>query len=228
MALSKPSDPKPADPKSFWTPGRVVLTLAGAVLIGALGLSSCNSTETTPTSNAPANRVTNAPPKNVAPAAPPAVVTLPTAVRDTKLQTLDGDSLKLSEFADKVVVLNLWATWCNPCRQEMPELVKMSNEYKSRGLVVLGVATTYNEQRGQDFVKEFVRANSIPYKIIWDDGTLAGPLVEAVSGKSVIPQSFVIARDGRIVKHFTGFNAYSTPQLMRQAVEDALNDKGKT
>jgi peroxiredoxin len=60
-----------------------------------------------------------------------------------------------------------------------------------------------------------------------ENGTFAMELVEAVGGRSVIPQSFVISRDGRIVKHFTGFNALSTPQLMRQAVEEALNDKGK-
>jgi thiol-disulfide isomerase/thioredoxin len=148
-------------------------------------------------------------------------------LRDTKLETLDGDSLRLSDFADKVVVLNIWATWCGPCRLEMPELVKMSNEYKSRGLVVLGLATTYNEHDDQAHVKAYIQSQNVPYKIIWDNGTLAMPLVEAVGARSVIPQSFVISRDGRIVKHFTGFNALSTPQLMRQAVEEALNDKGK-
>ena len=72
-----------------------------------------------------------------------------------------------------------------------------------------------------------MKQNNIPYQIIWDDGTLAGPLVEAVQGRSVIPQSFVISRDGNIVRHFTGFNVSSTPQQMRQAVEDALGAKGK-
>jgi thiol-disulfide isomerase/thioredoxin len=225
MALPTNPSPERAGGKSFWTPGRVVFTLIAAGLISALGLSSCNSNEVA-TSNAPANRVTNSPPLNNAPP-PAAVVNLPQELRDTKVQTLDGDSLKLSDFADKVVVLNLWATWCGPCRQEMPELVKMSNEYKSRGLVVLGLATTYNEHNDQAHVKEYIQSQNVPYKIIWDDGTLAGPLVEAVQGKSVIPQSFVISRDGRIVKHFTGFSAYSTPQLMRQAIEEALNEKGK-
>src|SRR5207245_8576080 len=103
----------------------------------------------------------------------------------------------------------------------------MSNEVKSRGLIVLGLATTYNEQNDSQRVKDYVKNQNIPYRIIWDDGTLAGPLVEAVQGRSVIPQSFVIARDGRIVKHFQGFSAYSTPQLMRQAVEEALNNNGK-
>ena len=109
----------------------------------------------------------------------------------------------------------------------MRELVKMSNEYKARGLVVLGLATTYNEQNDPQRVKDFVKAQSIPYKIIWDDGTLAAPLVQAVQGRSVIPQSFVISRDGKIVKHFSGFSATSTPTLMREAIESALNEKGK-
>lgn len=225
MAVPETPSSKRADKKSFWTPGRVVLTLAGVGLISALGLSSCNSSEVA-LNNAPANRVTNAPPaKNVPP--PAAVVSLSQELRDTKLQTLDGESFKLSDFADKVLIVNIWATWCGPCRQEMPELVKMSNEYKARGLVVLGLATTYNERNDPKHVKEYVLTQNVPYKIIWDDGTLASPLVQAVQGKPVIPQSFVISRDGRIVKHFQGFNPYSTPQLMRQAIEEALNDKGK-
>jgi len=139
---------------------------------------------------------------------------------------LDGKSLKLSDYANKVLVVNIWATWCGPCQLEMPELVKMNNEYKSRGLVVLGLATTYNEHQGQEYVKDFIRAKGINYKIVWDDGSLSGPLVQSVNGQSVIPQSFVISRDGRIVKHFQGFNQYSTPTLMRQAVEEALSEKG--
>jgi thiol-disulfide isomerase/thioredoxin len=154
-------------------------------------------------------------------------VSLPQQLRDTKVQTLDGGSLKLSDFADKVLIVNIWATWCGPCRQEMPELVKISNEYKTRGLVVLGLATTYNEHNDQAHVKEYIRTQNVPYQIVWDDGTLSAPLVQMVQAQSVIPQSFVISRDGRIVKHFTGFNPYSTPQLMRQAIEEALNDKGK-
>jgi thiol-disulfide isomerase/thioredoxin len=218
--------------KSFWTPGRIIISLIALGLVGALGLSSCNSNESTPP-------VTKAPPAGASPAsspgtvplrnnpAPAAFVALPAGVSDTKLQTLDGDSFKLSDYKDKVVVVNIWATWCGPCRQEMPELVKMSNEYKARGLVVLGLATTYNEQNDQAHVKEYIKTQKVPYKIIWDDGTFAQPLLQAVQARSVIPQSFVISRDGRIVKHFQGFSPLSTPQLMRQAIEDALNDKSK-
>lgn len=225
MAFSKPFYQKPEGRNSFWTPGRIGLTLAGVVLISAFGLSSCNSTEVVTNNNTPANRPSNTAAPNAP--SPPAIVSLPTELRDASLKTLDGTSLKLSDYADKVVVLNLWATWCGPCRMEMPELVKLSKEYKERGLVVLGVATTYNEHDDQAHVKEFIKAQNVPYQIIWDDGTLAMPMVQAVQGRSVIPQSFVISRDGRIVKHFQGFNQYSTPQLMRQAIEEALDDKGK-
>lgn len=219
--------------KGFWTAPRVLLTLVVAGLLSALGLSSCNSSDVS--TNAPANRVTTAPPANAPPvtkaapanAPPAAFVSLPQNLRETRLQTLDGESLKLTDFADKVLIVNIWATWCGPCRQEMPELVKMNNEYKSRGLIVIGLATTYNENNDQAHVKDFIRAQNINYKIVWDDGTMAAPLVQLVQGQSVIPQSFVISRDGRIVKHFQGFNPYSTPMFMRQAVEEALSDKGK-
>ncbi len=211
----------------------MLLTLVAVGLLGALGLSSCNSSDVP--NNTPANRVTTAPPTNAPPvkappatgAPPAAFVSLPQNLRDTKLQILDGESVKLSDFADKVLIVNIWATWCGPCRQEMPELVKMNNEYKARGLVVLGLATSYNEHNDQAHVKDFIHAQNINYRIVWDDGTMAGPLVQLVQGQSVIPQSFVISRDGRIVKHFQGFNPYSTPQLMRQAVEEELSTKAK-
>ena len=208
---------------SFWTPGRVAITLIVGVLVVGYAISRWSSggevSKTTPVNRTNQPAVTTAPP--VA-----AVVPLPVGLRETSVQTIDGESLKLSDYADKVVVLNIWATWCGPCRLEMPELVKISNEYKARGLVVLGIATTYNEQNDPQRVKNFVKAQSVPYKIIWDDGTLAAPLVQAVQGRSVIPQSFVISRDGHIVKYFSGFNVYQTPQLMRQAIEESLNSKG--
>ena len=230
MALSNniPTE-KGGGKQGLWTAPRVLLTLVALGLLSALGLSSCNSSEVS--NNAPANRVTTAPPAKAPPvtnAPPAAFVSLPQNLRDTKLQTLDGESVKLADFADKVLIVNIWATWCGPCRLEMPELVKMNNEYKARGLIVLGLATSYNEHNDQAHVKDFVRAQNINYRIVWDDGTMAAPLVQLVQAQSVIPQSFVISRDGRIMKHFQGFSPYSTPQLMRQAVEEALNDKGKS
>jgi thiol-disulfide isomerase/thioredoxin len=221
--------------KRFWTPARVVLTCVVAGVLAAVWLSSCSSGDQgnqtgsgVASSNPPSstNPSSAARPNTVPAAAGP--VALSPQIRDTKVKTLDGGSLKLSDYDNKVVVVNIWATWCGPCRQEMPDLVKLNKEYKSRGLVVLGLATTYNERSGGEaYVKEFVKSQNVTYKILWDDGSLAGPLVQTVNGRNVIPQSFVISRDGKIVKHFQGYSALSTPTLMRQAVEEALNDKGK-
>jgi thiol-disulfide isomerase/thioredoxin len=198
-------------------------------LLGTLGFSSCHSGDA-PRGNAD-SRTASAPPAKRAPAtsvppSPGAFVALPDGLRETQLQTLDGEALKLSDYANKVVVVNIWATWCGPCRAEMPDLVKLNNEYKARGLVVLGLATTYNEQNEVSHVKDFVRSQKVDYRIVWDDGTFTGPLVQSVGGRNVIPQSFVISRDGRIVKHFSGYSPYSTPTLMREAVEQALSEKG--
>jgi thiol-disulfide isomerase/thioredoxin len=149
-------------------------------------------------------------------------VVLPDAVRQAPLKTVDGKSFKLSDFSNKVVLINIWATWCGPCRLEMPQLSKINREYKSRGVVILGLATTYNENSDMKRVKHYLHVQKINYKSIWDDGTLTKPLVEAVQGRSVIPQSFVISKNGRIVKHFQGFNPTSTPPLVRDAIEQAL------
>jgi thiol-disulfide isomerase/thioredoxin len=214
----------------FWTPLRVVLTCVVAGLVTGIGLVSC-SNDSQPGSASDRPMTTASPSTAAAPnTVPPRIagpVALTSEIRDKEVKTLDGDSLKLSDYDNKVVVLNIWATWCGPCRLEMPDLVKLSKEYKSRGLIVLGLATTYNERQGQEYVKEFVKSQNVTYKILWDDGSLAQPLVQIVNGRGVIPQSFVISRDGRIVKHFQGFSVQSTPVLMRQAVEEALNDKGK-
>ena len=214
-----------AEPRkeSFWTGGRVGVSVIIAGLIIWYAVARNGSKNVAPPSGV--NTVATKPLSGNNPGAPPAFVAIPAEIRDRTVRTLDGDSLKLSDFENKVLVVNIWAVWCGPCRSEMPELIKISNEYKSRGLVVLGLATAYNESKPQ--VEEYVKSNNIPYKVIFDDGTLEGPLVDAVQGRSVIPQSFVISRDGKIVKHFSGYNVHQTPQLMRDAIEEALGDKGK-
>ncbi len=219
------------------SPTKVVVVCAVVALVLAVWLSSCSSNDQRSSTG---NSNTSAPPPSsnssvvvtpgnqaAAPAKPAGPVDLPSDLRDKEVKTLDGGSLKLSDYNKKVVVLNIWATWCGPCKLEMPDLVKLNQEYKSKGLIVIGLATTYNERNDPAHVKEFIKKQNIDYKILWDDGTLAQPLVQIVGGRSVVPQSFVISRDGRIVKHFQGYSPLSTPALMRQAVEEALTEKGK-
>ena len=211
----------------FW-PALAIFLICTSTSFGFIGCSSGEQTNVSGTNVASSSPATGTnPPRATTRIIPSGPVALSQEIRETKVKTLDGGSLKLSDYDNKVVVVNIWATWCRPCRQEMPDLVKLNHEYKSRGLVVLGLATTYNERDDPEHVKQFIKAQNVDYKILWDDGALAGPLVQSVNGRSVIPQSFVISRDGKIVKHFSGFNALSTPTLMRQAVEEALNHKSK-
>src|ERR1041384_2454734 len=108
----------------FWTPGRIVITLVAVGLISAFGLSSCNSNET-PATNAPANRVviTSAPANRANPMTAPSgtAVPVPATVRDTTFKTLDGDSAKLSDYADKVLVVQLLAPGGGPSRSGLHE-----------------------------------------------------------------------------------------------------------
>jgi thiol-disulfide isomerase/thioredoxin len=172
---------------------------------------------TTTTTNAPANSSNRAvAPANSAPLAP--------AVLNTELKDLGGKPFKLSDYAGKVVVVNLWATWCGPCRVEIPELIKLSDEYKSRGVEMIGL-TNEDPVEDEAVVKDFVAKQKITYKVGWGDRNLETSLMQG-DIKNVIPQSFVIAGDGRVVAHLTGFNPTMTPQKLRAAVEQALNVKG--
>ena len=235
MSSESPDNSSKSRP-SFWTPMRIVLSCAVVGVGLAIWLSSCSSNDQVnqggPAGTTSSNQAaTSGSPAATAPSnvntPPPGPVELSQDIRETKVKTMDGGSLRLADYHNKVVVVNIWATWCGPCRLEMPDLVKLGHEYKARGLVVIGVATTYNEHDDQQHVKDFLKSQNIDYKVLWDDGALAGPLVQAVNGRGVIPQSFVISRDGKIVKHFQGFSPMSTPALMRQAVEEALGDRGK-
>jgi thiol-disulfide isomerase/thioredoxin len=209
-------------------------------LLATIGVSSCTQPENVSTTNAPGSNtapVKGQPPtvnSSTAPAntaAPPSnagavpSIPLPPALLDTPLTTIDGKTLKLSDYNGKVVVINMWATWCGPCRIETPELVKMSQEYKARGVEFIGLTTKGNDPDVEP-IKQFVREEQVPYKTVWDDGRFAGPLTQAVRARAVIPQSFVISTTGSILKHFEGFNQVDTPRKLREAIEQALNYKG--
>ncbi len=185
-------------------------------LIAAIGASSCNSTDGT----GKPGPVSINPPKSApaAPAAPEAALTLPAIVLDTEFQSIDGHPIKLAKYSGKVLLLNLWATWCGPCRSEIPELVKLQKEYRAKGLQVVGLST-----EDPEFSAEGVRLLRSEFKMDYPVGWVShDAAVALMQGRGAIPQSFVISRDGRILKRFIGFNAAGTPQQLRDAIEEAL------
>jgi peroxiredoxin len=108
------------------------------------------------------------------------------------LRNLEGKPVKLSDFKGKVVLLNFWATWCPPCRAEIPELMSLQKQYAPQGLVVLGVSM---DEGGVASVARFVKSKEINYPIVMGTAELA----EAYGGVEVLPTTFVIDRTGRIV-----------------------------
>jgi thiol-disulfide isomerase/thioredoxin len=147
---------------------------------------------------------------------------LPETLLTTPLKTIDGGALKLSDYKGKVLVLDMWATWCSPCRQEIPHLVDLSKEYAGRGVEVIGLDID-PAQDDAETVRAFMREFKINYKVAWAEQDYALTLMR---GNGAIPQTLVIARDGHVVEHMRGFSATSTPARLREAIEQAINDKG--
>ena len=193
----------------FWTPLRVACTVIALGLLAAFGVSSCNSTDRSSTTNA-----NNA----AAPTRPTALATLPQPILDAENKASSGDPIKLGNYSGKVLLVNLWATWCGPCRIETPELVKLHKEYQSRGVEMIGLSTE-DPAASAESVSDFIREYKVDYQIGWAKPEVAQTLMQ---GRGSIPQSFVIARDGRIVRRFIGFRPDLTPGQIKAAIEEAL------
>src|SRR5215813_3686190 len=191
----------------FWTPLRVACTVIPFGLLAAFGVSSCNSND--PSSTSTAN-------SSATPARPTGMATLPQPILQAENKATSGGPIKLANYSGKVLVVNLWATWCGPCRMEIPELVKLHKEFQSRGVEMVGLSTEDPEASAQS-VSDFVRDFEVDYQVGWATREVAITLMQ---GRTSIPQSFVIARDGRIVRRFIGFNPDTTPPQLKQALEE--------
>ena len=114
-------------------------------------------------------------------------------VPDFTLDTLDGNTVTLSELRGKVVVINFWATWCPPCRAETPALQKSYEQYKDSGVVILGVDLTNQDVISE--VESFVQEFGLTYPILLDrDGSVSNSLYQ-IKG---LPSTFFVNREGII------------------------------
>ena len=113
-----------------------------------------------------------------------------------ELLGLDGKNVKSDTYKGKIIVLNFWATWCPPCRAEIPDFMKLHETYKEKNVVVLGVSL----DSGLGPVKRFVRTQKLNYPVLMGNGKLVAEL----GNFSAIPQTFIIDEEGRIHTQFRG------------------------
>lgn len=201
---------------------RSLLTVVVLSLIAIGGVSSCTSSDeksvatqpgASPRANAPAPTV-----RQTAPPAPP--TTLSASVLGARLRNVNGGTMSLGDYSGKVMLVNLWATWCGPCRSEIPELVKLHREFKLKGFEIVGLSTE-DPTNSAESVKNFVQNFNMAYQVGWAPPEVSISFMQ-MTQRDAIPQSFIISRDGRVLKQFVGFNPIGTPPQIRQAIEDAL------
>ncbi|MBA3352942.1 MAG: TlpA family protein disulfide reductase [Blastocatellia bacterium] len=124
------------------------------------------------------------------------------AVAQADIKNLDGTTFKVADKKGKVILLNMWATWCGPCRAEMPSLVRMQDEHRDAGLEVIGLNTD-DETVAQ--INDFAAEMKLNYTIVWAGTDLQTALLR-ISKFGGIPQSFIIDRDGNLRGVFRGAN----------------------
>lgn len=133
-----------------------------------------------------------------------------TAAQTHGFTLLDNRRMSLADYAGSIVVLDFYATWCQPCREETPQLVALHQRYNAEGLNIIGLNVGGAEDR--DRVPEFRSEFQIPYALGYPDPEMASLYL---SGNDKIPQAFVFDRQGRLVKHFISYDATMPAELER-------------
>jgi len=128
---------------------------------------------------------------------------------DFSLKALDGKTYKLSDLKGKVVLLDFWATWCPPCREELPIIEKLHQEFKDKNLVVLGIS---NEDR--QTIENFLKNNRLTFPILIDEREKVGKSYKVVA----IPRVLLIDKTGKIRKDILGYNP-KNEEILRELIE---------
>ncbi|MDZ7772643.1 MAG: TlpA disulfide reductase family protein [Balneolaceae bacterium] len=131
--------------------------------------------------------------------------------QDFTVTLLNGDSFQLSEQRGKVVVLNIWATWCAPCHTETPDLVDLYETYRDEGLVVLGVSL---DDRGESVVRPFMEKYGVTYPIYIDRQDV---VMDKYGPTMAVPTTYILGKKGEI-------RYFATGALTRKELEPRLRD----
>lgn len=115
-----------------------------------------------------------------------------------ELKDVNGKTVKASDFDGKVVILDFWATWCPPCKAEIPGFVELQKQYGDKGLVVIGISL---DEQGSAVVKPFMKQFEMNYPVVMGDAKI----VQDFGGMEGLPTTFIIDRTGNIVASHVGY-----------------------
>jgi peroxiredoxin len=128
----------------------------------------------------------------------PGVASQTAVAPEWALKDMNGKTVRSTDFKGKIVILDFWATWCGPCRAEIPGFIALQQQYEKRGLVVVGLSV---DEGGAEVVKKFTQKLGMDYPVVLADDKTQ----QAFGGIEAVPTTFVIDRAGRIVKEHVGF-----------------------
>lgn len=141
---------------------------------------------------------------------------LPEKVLQRRIRTLDNNHFRLADFQGKVIVINLWASWCGPCRREVPEYEAVRRDFLGRNVEFIGLTT--EDPAASEKVDKFVRKTGFAFLLGYADRELALTLM---GGHRAIPQTLVIDTNGNFIDHFIGYSPGQGARL-KHALENAL------
>ena len=127
---------------------------------------------------------------------------------DFTLTDMQGQQVSLSQFRGKVVIVNFWATWCPPCREEMPSMEKLYRDYQDKGLVMLAVNV---DENGKQAVAKFLQRTPHSFPILLDSENVA----QNTYGVFRFPESFIIDRNGVVVEKIIGGRDWMTGSVFK-------------
>ncbi len=190
---------KPAEKRSFNT-FAMVMTAFALVIVAIIVINKLNTPEPSVFAQEMADESTTAGSAGGS------------AAPDFTLASVGGGSKSLSDYKGKVVMLNFWATWCGPCKREIPDFIEMQKAYRAKGFEIVGVSL--DDPTATAEVARFVKQQGINYDIVYGNGEVA----QAYGGVQSIPTTFLIDREGNVVSSRVGL----TPKAQWESAIEAL------